>query len=380
MMRSALFAALDRFEDWYVGRCLPLWAGAAADPAGRFYECLDFAGRPLAGRPRRTRVQCRQIHVFADAARRGWLAEGERIAQRGFARLLQDACPAGGARGCIHLIDDAGRALDDRRDLYDQAFLLLACAARLAADDPSADKLAGATLAFLDRELAAPQGGYFESDRREHPRRQNPHMHLFEAMLALYAARRDRAHLARARALESLFELRFFDRRAGLLREFFGDDWTLDPARGEDIEPGHMMEWVVLLDRFERLAGERRAAEKGALYRAAKTTAVDAPFLPDAARADRRSPTRARRLWPQTEYLRAALTFAAEGDAEAAGDAERLIGALFQTYLDQPVAGLWCDAYDGEGRPAARDVPASILYHLHEAVCSAVECRHRLRR
>ena len=372
---TRLRAAIDRLENWYREAALPAWARAATDAAGGFYEQLDFSGRPVTGTPRRTRVQARQIHSFTRAALAGWLPEGDAIAARGFRRLLDTACPDGATRGCAHLLDDDGRIIDATRDLYDQAFLILAAASRIVAEDDAARAIAERTLAFIDAELASPHGGYRENDNGATPRRQNPHMHLFEATMALYAATGDPAHLQRARAVEALFNTRFLDRNAGVLREFFNDDWSLDAAKGESIEPGHMVEWAFLLDRFETLSGEDRSAEKELLCRSAFSLAAsdDAPFLPNAVRLGAPQRRGARRLWPQTEALKAALVLGRDADAAD------IIEAMFKTYLNQETAGLWCDEYDDQGRPSAKVVPASILYHLHEAVSCAVERRHKIR-
>lgn len=377
---TRLNAQIDRLEDWYVTKALPLWARAGVDPSGGFYESLDFGGRPIAGQKRRVRVQSRQVHTFTDAARRGWLAGGEAIAARGFQRLVETACPDRGARGCVHMIDDAGAVIDQKRDLYDQAFLLLASAARLAAGDTGARAIAERTVAFLDSELASPHGGFLEDDRASLPRRQNPHMHLFEAMMALYSASGDPAYLARARSIESLFNSRFLDRNSNVLREFFAEDWSVDAKTGERIQPGHMMEWVFLLDRFEALSGEDRSDDKRLLFAAASAMIAngDAPFLPNSLLCGAAVSRGARRLWPQTEALRAALVMARDGDMAAADYAATLIDALFSSYLDQETPGLWRDEFDAGGRLIAKDVPASILYHLHEAVCGAVECRHKI--
>lgn len=363
-------AATLKLKDWFIGRALPLWAAAGVDPQGGFYESLALDGSGLPGR-RRVRVQCRQIHTFTEAALRGWFPAGEEIAARGFDRLLQTAVPRDGARGCVHALHDDGSVDQHLRDLYDQAFLILACTARIkAAKDARALMIAKNTLAFLDREFASPHGGYREDDRGGHPRRQNPHMHLFEAVMALASATGDNAVLDRAEGLEALFRAKFFDTKAGALREYFNDDWSLIEKVSDRLEPGHMAEWVALIGRYERLTGETRTSLKQSLYEGAQARRIPGePFLPDVARVGARPDRADRRLWPQTELLRAALIVY---DHEFAAS---MIEALFKTYLNTQVSGLWYDAFDSQGEVAATAVPASILYHLLEAVGAAADAR-----
>lgn len=359
-----------KLKEWFIAHALPRWASAGVDPRGGFYERLSFDGVGLTGR-RRVRVQCRQIHTFTQAGLRGWLPAGEAIAARGFDRLIATAVPNDGARGCVHTLHDDGSVDQHLRDLYDQAFLLLACAARLkASKDQRALTIANNTLAFLDREFASPHGGYRENDRGGHPRRQNPHMHLFEALLALHEATRDGAMLQRAKAVEALFRAKLFDAKAGALREYFNDDWSLIGKVSDQVEPGHMAEWVALLDRFERQSGETRESLKKALYQGAERYRIPGePFLPDGATLGARPAPAKRRLWPQAEFLRAALLLGEDADAAA------IVTALFKSYLAVEPQGLWTDEFDARGAPAADAVPASILYHLHEAVVAADEAR-----
>lgn len=363
-------AATKRFEDWFVTRALPLWADAGVDSNGGFFEALDSTGAPVPGR-RRVRVQCRQVHTFTEAARRGWLAGGDAIAARGFDRLIATAVPNDGARGCVHALHDDGSVDQHLRDLYDQAFLILACAARIrATDDKRALTVAKNTLAFLDREFASPHGGYREDDHGGHPRRQNPHMHLFEALLALANATGDPAILERAHRIEALFRAKFFDAKAGVLREFFSDDWSLIDKVSDRIEPGHMAEWVALLHRYERQSGEKRSGIKKALYEGAEMRRIPGEaFLPNGALFGARPAVASRRLWPQTEFLRATIILGQLADAAS------LIDEIFKSYLNAGVEGLWVDEFDAEDAPVAAPVPASILYHLLEAVCAAADAR-----
>lgn len=364
-------AALRRLALWFRRDALALWAARGYDHGrGGFFEALDFEGEPVAEAPRRVRVQARQIYVFASVARLGWSDKAEGPARAGFDFFLARACPEAGARGCVHVLTPAGEIEDARRDLYDQAFALLACAAVWRAfGDARALELAGRTIHFLDRELAASGGGYLEDDRGTRPRRQNPHMHLFEAFLALHGATGEAAWKKRADAVFALFERRFFDRKEGIAREFFTDDLEgFDAKQGDVIEPGHMLEWVWLLDKYRAGVGADAPEIEAALFANAIRLGRDpqSGFLVDRLRLGESAAGKTRRLWPQTEYLKACLARARVGDAGAATRAEDIASALFASYLGQKTPGLWCDKYDGAGRPIANDVPASILYHLFE--------------
>ena len=79
-----LSSTQTRARDWLFRQALPLWAQAGVDADGRFVEKLDFDGRPITGLPRRTRVQARQVYVFAEAAVLGWAGRrGRRPARAG---------------------------------------------------------------------------------------------------------------------------------------------------------------------------------------------------------------------------------------------------------------------------------------------------------
>lgn len=363
--------SFQRLLSWYTEDVLPFWATRAWDDSrGGFYEALAFDGTPSVNRPRRVRVQARQIYTFTKAALAGWLPDGENIAAKGFDVFLKTACPDDGARGCAHYLDDDGTIIDDRRDLYDQAFLLLACSARwTAARDDRARALAGRTLEFLERELSSPHGGWRESDRNEFPRRQNPHMHLFEAFIAWAQASDDTRYADLAKSVRELFERVFFDPAQSVLLEFFEEDFS--PAAGDAgrrIEPGHMMEWVWLLGRYDDVFNADSSAYMPPLYSNAKKLGQDtAGFLADSVvlGAD---PKGGRRLWPQTEYLKAAIIRARRGGIGFAKEAADLIDRLFETYFKNETAGLWCDQFNLAGQPIAKDAPASMLYHIHEAV------------
>jgi len=350
-----LSAARTRVSDWLFDQALPLWAERGVDGRGRFWEQLDFDGQPVQGLKRRTRVQARQIYVFCEGAALGWDA-GRTVARAGLDGLIATCRRDDGL--WVVATDDAGVVVDATPDLYDMAFVLFAlAAAHRVLGDPRARPLALETLAAIDARMAAPHGGWQEALPARLPRRQNPHMHLLEAMLAWRAAAPDPAF--EAAAWESLGLCRTHFLVDGAIREYFTEGWAPDPETGHVVEPGHLEEWAWLLTQAEA-AGLGSAEAAPALHRRAWAEGLNDGFLIREMDADGRPLDAGRRLWAQTEGIRTALLF---DSGQAAGLTER----VFDTHLATAVPGLWIDSYDAEGRAMDKAVPASTLYHLMTA-------------
>ncbi len=350
-----LAPARNRVSAWLFDQALPLWADRGVDARGRFWEQLDFDGRPIRGLKRRTRVQARQIYVFCEGAALGWDA-GREVGRAGLDGLIASSRRDDGL--WVAATDDIGAVVDPTPDLYDLAFVLFAlAAAHRVLGDPRARPLALETLAAINTRMAAPHGGWREALPARLPRRQNPHMHLLEAMLAWQATAPDPAFEAAAR--ESLRLCRAHFLVDGAIREYFTQDWAPDPETGHVVEPGHLEEWAWLLTRAEA-AGLATAEAAEGLHRRAVAQGLKAGFLiremdPEGAPIDA-----GRRLWAQTEGIRTALLF----DPSAAA---ALVDGVFDSHLAAAVPGLWIDSYDADGRSHDAGVPASSLYHLMTA-------------
>ena len=164
----------------------PARGGDAA--TGTVWEALDHQGRPCRQMPRRLRVQARQAYAFAKLAGHPetdpTLGEISRRAPNGFSgSSWREGLRSGQRQSCQCAVPDLD-VLEAPHDLYDLSF-------RVSWRRPGCWPLAvmsGKTLQDskmrCDR-LEAPQG-WFETANRSVPRRQNPHMHLFEAMCAMY--------------------------------------------------------------------------------------------------------------------------------------------------------------------------------------------------
>ncbi|WP_052214036.1 AGE family epimerase/isomerase [Belnapia sp. F-4-1] len=359
---------------WMKGTVLPYWATEGYDAAaGLFQERLFPDGRPDAGAVRRVRVQARQIYVYAHAAVIGWYPAGAGLALRTFDRLVGIAHAPDGQGGFAHSVTPEGQVVSPLRDAYDHAFLVLACAWLLRATGETRIRdVLEAVLGFVDARMTAADGSLLEGVPPSLPRRQNPQMHWYEAMLALMEAGFPGA-AERAARHRALFETRFYDAATGSLGEYFTDDWA--PAPGLDgriLEPGHHAEWAWLLRRHQALAGLPHSPVAGDLLATAmRWVEPETGLLVDEVLRGGDVHRGTRRTWLQTELAKAWLSEAEFGSAGAAEQARRALAALDRYFLRRPVEAGWLDRVDEGGRPMPGLVPASALYHVFLVLAEA---------
>lgn len=348
-------------DRWLTHAALPLWSQTGWDDAtGTVWEALDHQGQPLSGMTRRLRVQARQAYCFAAAAPRAPHLPALRDQALTLFRFVRDrgVDPQTGNLGA--LMDPDTRVTTAPHDLYDIAFMLLAASALIeAGHDIDAD------LAWLESALArlkAPRGWYesaAQAESRDGRRRQNPHMHMFECATALYAATGAPRFLLLAEECLDLFRTVFLHPDGDVL-EYFTADWQ--PMREDQaVEPGHMAEWVYLLDAYEQASGKSCGVDLAALFARVWATRDQAGALPDRSRP--RAGTR--RSWPQTELLKACLVLERRGLPLPAGaGSQAALAMLWREYLDVPVAGGWYDKRDLDGGLVSENMPASTFYHI----------------
>jgi len=327
---------------------------------------------------RRVRVQARQCYVYAHAAHLGWHTDAQVVADHGWDYLTTKGM--GGAKdhgfdfaGIAHLLNPDGSVNDGWRDTYAQAFLVLASAWRYRAfGDKNALDMLTKTTAFLEQNLRSAEGGFLEGIPAKLPRRQNPHMHLFEAFIAAYEATYDEHYLDLSREVYALFDTKFLDEETGLLREFFTQDWKADPKTGHLTEPGHLMEWAWLLHRFEEVCGADTRAHALRFFEGAHILGQrhDSGLLMNEIALDGTPTNTSARVWPQTEYIKAAAARAALGIAGAKTDCAEMIDRMFTHYLDTPVLGGWHDERDENGHLTNNEMSSSTFYHIF---CAATE-------
>ncbi len=352
---------------WLFDVALPTWAAAGVDrEQGGFVEQLTLAGEPDLTAPKRMRVQARQIYVYSHGAMLGWQGPALETAGVGFEFLTRHYWHKDG--GWVFAVSRDGQPREARREAYEQAFGVMALAwyYRASGDRRALDWI-DRSLEFLDSKLGDDvHGGYREAVPDTLPRRQNPHMHLLEALLVLHESTGRPDALIRAGKLIALFRQHFLDRSSDTLGEFFTADWQpADGVTGQLVEPGHHFEWVWLLHQYGRLSGDDCGDEAARLYRFAESHGVDEDGLSyDALRRDGTIHDDNKRLWVQTEAIKAQVArheFA--GDADAESRLAVLLQALFERYLDRG-NGSWQDHLRRDGTGFARFAPASSFYHV----------------
>jgi mannose/cellobiose epimerase-like protein (N-acyl-D-glucosamine 2-epimerase family) len=368
--------SVARLKHWVVEDALPLWGETGFDaPRGSFVERLTFEGSPLLSAPRRAMVQARQIYVFSHAALLGWRPEGKATALGAAHRLIDRYHKVDGSHGWVFSVHPDGAIHDAKRDFYAHSFALfgLAWAYKLS---PEPRFLAAAldTLNVLDQHFESPNGGYHtalpgDAGKRE----QNPHMHLFEAMLAWFEATGREMFLARAAELYGMMAARFFQHKTGILAEYFDGSWNpRDGIDGRICEPGHHFEWSWLLRRYAALSGRGDSPVAHALKAFGDRHGYDSEgFVVDQLLDDGRVHRTSRRSWPHTEAIKAEVAAAETGEAEAPARAAHAIDRLMGAFLGRPVAGGWIDHVDAKGAPIVDSMPASTLYHVFLAAAEA---------
>ena len=356
---DALQKSAARLRQWCVSQALPIWASRAQKKDGSWVEHLHLDGTADTAAERRWRVLARQVYVYAKASSLDWF-DGQKVAISTYEKMK--------SVGYVHRVSPLGEITNPMRDLYDHAFYILAASSLYALTNEQAylDD-AESLLRWVDTALVHPSGGWKETNQVDitAPRRQNPHMHLLEASLFLYGVTQDPKHLRYAEQVYQLFESRFFD--GGTIGEFFDAGWTLATGnQGQTAEPGHALEWVWLLGQYGKATLADVSRYQSTLY--ARALHNRGWFLNDEEDKAGNIRRETKRLWVQTEVIKAHLAMAECRTSGSREMAAATIDALFPTYLTPD--GMWNDQINRCGANIAQTIPVSTFYHI---LCMAAE-------
>ena len=360
---------------WLVEQLCPFWCSRIVDPAGGFYEGLNASGQALPSPTRTLLNQARLTFAFSLASVLGGDAPLRGAADHGFAFLKKTATPNEKGMVWPRRWDEQGRVLDPALDAYELSFVILAMAwYHRATGSQEALQLGEQAYEGMQHRLADPHGGGFFEEypfTGKLPRRQNPHMHLLEAMLAMYGATQAPVWLERATALVDLFQRAFLDTETGSLGEYFDEQWHPMPGgEGALREPGHQFEWVWLLEQYMQASGRRELTETverlfsfGSQH-GMNLTGVLAGAVLDVVDKSGAPQATSMLMWPQTEYVKACVA-----RFEATRDPRYKTLALahwdlMRAHFFREDGANWINQLGPEGQPLVEDTLSRVFYHV----------------
>ncbi|MEO8828414.1 AGE family epimerase/isomerase [Lapillicoccus sp.] len=271
---SAATSLSEADLDFLVGQTTSLveFATRSVHPDGGF-AWLDDEGRPLLDRPVELWISCRMLHVLAlaeilgdsslaplvdsgVAALTGRLRDGEYTGW--FASVSSAPDTLGSEAG-----SEAGSTpVDDSKQTYAHAFVVLAAASAAAAGHEAARPLLDEALVVFDRHLwQAADGMVVDGWNRAFTeldpyRGVNANMHTVEALLAAHDVTGDEIHLQRALTITSRVVHSFAAGNGYRLPEHYDEQWQAIPDYNRDqprdrfrpygVTIGHLLEWARL--------------------------------------------------------------------------------------------------------------------------------------
>ena len=368
------------WKDWLAQKALPLWSTTGYDRARNLYhERLTLDAAPITLPHLRLMVQARQIATFCRAALDG-VFNATQEALTCLHTVQKRYWQADGQPGWVFALGPDGQPSSTLRDLYAHAFILYAHAwAYQLTADKTILAVARQTTLEIEQIFAAPHGGYHDTlPPQDALHRQNPHMHLLEAYLALYEVTADSFYLERAHSLIALAQTRFMPTQTGMLLEFFKADWAAcNPLGQNDVEPGHLFEWAWLLRDAIRLnpTHDDKTALKALseqLFQTGLHHGVQHFCVFDSMTDTGTLRATSTRIWPQTELMR--LLADRQRNITNATQARRestllagLTQKFFTTYIPPHLQGGWIDRCDANANPCVDHMPASSLYYIYGA-------------
>jgi mannose/cellobiose epimerase-like protein (N-acyl-D-glucosamine 2-epimerase family) len=353
-------------KSWLFNEAAPLWVKASSGLPEAFAEELSAAGK-ASDVPLRLRVQARQIFAFTTLGRLGWTGPWRERVLGATELLINRGRREDGF--FVHSFAANGAHLDSRADLYDHAFILFGLA-HVAESTERKDVLAVANeiLDLINKHWRHPLGGFYEGEIDGPPRRQNPHMHMLEASLALFRVSGDLRWKTLADEIIQLCLTHFV--RSGAITEYFEDDWSpLSGEQGTIVEPGHCFEWAWLLEKTGLPAARVVSDNIVGFARAHGIDTVNNLAFNEI-RIDTSLRDGGTRVWPHTERLKIALARLRRlGTSEEIQEAIAAFRGL-QRHFDTDVRGLWHERWRPDSGWVVQPVPASSFYHI---VCALGE-------
>ncbi|MEE1649683.1 oligoribonuclease [Brachybacterium sp. J144] len=354
------------------------------------FAWLDEEGAPDISRPAELWITCRMTHCFALGHLLGRPDFG-RFADHGIASLrgvFRDAEHG----GWFASVQD-GAPVDDTKQAYAHAFVVLAAASATAAGRPGAAELLEEALTVLEEKFFDEAAGMSVDtfDRTftecEEYRGINANMHTVEALLAAADVTGERRWLDRAVGIASRAIDEFARANDWALPEHFDVDWNplLDYNRDEPNHPfrpygatvGHWIEWarLVLHARAALLAADGVAPEwmleaaTALMEKAAASFGIDgAPGFVYTVDWDGSPVARERMHWVAAEAVGAAAVMHEVTGERIWAERYEQWWEYISTFLLDAEDGSWFHELDADNEPQGVTWPGKPdIYHAFQA-------------
>lgn len=352
-----------------VDHILPYWAGRAVDyDEGGFVGRIDGHDRLVTGAPKGVVLNARILWTFAAACRAlgtdAWRGE----ADRAYDALRRFRDPAHG--GVVWTTTASGRPLDDKKQVYAQAFTIYALAEYFRYSG-SAGALAWAKALYRlleERAVDPARGGYVEAFARDWgpaadlrlsekdddtPKSMNTHLHVLEAYTTLYRVWPDAGLEDRLRDLIGIFLDRVIDPATGHMTCFFDLDWSRTSGLvsfGHDVEASWLLdEAAAALDDPALAARVRPVSVRLARLTLEKGLDADGGLFNERA-ADGHLDTD-KHWWPQAEAVVGFLNAYEHTGDEAFAEAALATWAFVQRAVVDREGGEWFFRVSRDGVP-----------------------------
>ncbi|GAA1491292.1 oligoribonuclease [Brachybacterium sacelli] len=354
------------------------------------FAWLDENGAPDLSRPSELWITCRMTHSFALGHLLGRPDFG-RFADHGIASLRGVFLDQ--EHGGWFASVAAGQPVDDSKQAYAHAFVVLAASSALAAGRPGAAELLEEALTVLDEKFFDEDAGMSVDtfDRAfstcEEYRGINANMHTVEALLAAADVTGQRRWLDRAVGIMTRAIDEFARGNDWALPEHFDTDWNplLEYNRDEPTHPfrpygatiGHWIEWarLVLHGRAALISVEGEAPEwmleaaTALMEKAAATFGADgAPGFAYTVDWDGTPVARERMHWVAAEAVGAAAVMHQVTGERVWAERYEQWWEYISTYLLDPGTGSWFHELDADNEPQGVTWPGKPdIYHAFQA-------------
>lgn len=354
---------IEWFRRSFVQDNLPHWLKAASAANGFFQINLDRQWRPV-GKSEATLVsQSRLLFTLAG----GYEVTGEeaylQAVEKGGDFLIENFRDTEYG-GWFWSVSPAGEPLpDDRKSSYGYVCVIFGLAhAYRVTDERRFAEAAISCWEDMKKHLRYDDGGIKPGANRDFSKvcghnSQNPMMHLFEGLLALYEATGLQSIFDDARELGEFVFTRLFCRDGGYLPELYDKDWKPLPTDKDGyIDPGHQIEWSFFLSRAVEMGFPRsyleigeRLLDYGLRFGCDRDTGVVFPSADYNGRAY--VGPEGLRFWAQCELLRTLIHHAVvRGRDDLWEPFAKSLAFVKQHFIDEQYGG-WFGYYCPQGTP-----------------------------